>query len=322
MGATTLTIVLQGLLALVPNNEPGGANQMTVLMLDGTKHSHGIECMGEHKPQLVVRADTAKCELADCESLGGLCFCGPALSRKDVWLEIQPQPAPPRQVLPKDPPRSIPRNRQEAAGIGYVANLARPPFNLSLNPQYLSASPPENLFSRMQFPFERLTACALARRFDGGEAYVHALGFRLLGNEWEEGEISQAMAQRVVASVTIPDAGAGGPSVILHLKNLDGAGETTIPLLPTGSGGYVIDYSNDTPPIPAGAPCDDGIARHFSSFYDLAQFPLAPNQRLIPHVRLTQLKCADALELPSEICNPPVFHPLDHPICPLVIVNP
>lgn len=321
MSATTLTIVLQGLLALVPNNEPGGTNQMTVLMLDGN-HSHGIECMGVHNPKLVIRADNAKCVQAGCSAAGGLCICEQALTRKDLWLEIQPQPDPPRLELPKDPPRSIPRNRQEAAELGYVANLARHPFNLSLNQQYLLASPPQNLVSRLRFPFEAITACALAKRFDGGEAYVHALGFRLLGNEWEEGETSQAMAQRAVASVTIPDAGAAGPTVILHLKSLDGAGENTIPLLPSGPHGYVIDFSNDTPALPVGHPCDDGIARHFAMFYELAQSPPALKDRLIPHVRLAQPKCADALDLPAQVCDPPILHPLDRPICPLGIFNP
>src|SRR5688572_21000600 len=118
MSATTLTIVLQGLLALVPNNEPGGANQMKVLMLDGN-HSHGIQCMGEHNPKLIVRADNNACGQAECRPVGGLCICEKALTRKEIWLEIQPQPDPPRQELPKDPPRSIPRNREEAAELGY-----------------------------------------------------------------------------------------------------------------------------------------------------------------------------------------------------------
>jgi len=319
MSSTTLTIVLQGLLALVPNNEPGGTNQMTVLMLDGNQ-SHGIECMGVHKPELVIRADSGECVKAGCKADGGRCTCEQALTRKDLWLEIQPQPDPPRQELPKDPPRAIPRNRQEAAELGYVANLARAPFNLSLNPQYLLASPPQNLVSRLRFPFEAITACALARRLDGGEAYVHALGFRLLGNEWEEGETSQAMAQRVIASVTIPDAGAVGPKVILHLKNLDSDGEATIPLLPSGPHGYVIDFSNNTTILPVDHPCDDGVARHFALFYELAQSPPDLEERLIPHVRLTQSKCADALDL--QACGIPLLHPLDHPICPLVIFNP
>jgi|GEM_PF-6410637 len=320
MSTTTLTIVLQGLLALVPNNEPGGVNQMTVLMLDGN-HSHGIECMGVHHPKLSIRADNAECVKAGCSAKGGLCICEQALTRKDLWLEIQPQPDPPRQELPKDPPRPIPRNRQEAAELGYVANLAHPPFNLSLNQEYLSASPPQNLVSRLRFPFESITACALAKRFDGGEAYVHALGFRLLGNEWEEGETSQAMAERVIASITVPDTGADGPRVTLHLKNLDSADETTIPLLPSDPHVYVINFLNETTPLLVGHPCDDGIARHFALFYELAQSPPAVENRLIPHVRLTQSKCADALDLPG--CEfPTQAPPLDRPICPMAIFNP
>lgn len=320
MSATTLKIVLHGLLALVPNNEPGGTNKMTVLMLDGN-HSHGIQCLSVHNPKLLVRADNAKCVQAGCSAVGGLCTCEQAaLARKELWLEIQPQPDPPRRELPKDPPRSIPRNRQEAAELGYVANLERPPFNLSLNQQYLSASPPPNLFARLQFSFDTITACALARRFDGGEAYVHAMGYRILGHMWEEGETSQAMAQMVIANVTIPDAGAAGPNVILHLKNLDGEGEAMIPLGPSGPGRYLIDFSNDTPPLPVGHPCDDGIARHFALYYELAQSPPALEERLIPHVRLTQPKCADALDL--QACEIPTFTPLDRPICPLVIFNP
>jgi hypothetical protein len=319
MIATTLKIVLHGLLALVPNNEPGGTHQMTVLMLDGS-HSHGIQCMGAHNPKLLVRADNAKCVQAGCSPAGGICTCEQALARKELWLEIEPQSDPPRRELPKDPPRAIPRDRKEAAELGYVANLARPPFNLSLNQQYLLASPPPNLFARLQFPFDTITACGLARRFDGGEAYVHAMGFRLLGNMWEEGEMSQAMAQMVIADVTIPDAGAAGQNVILHLKNLDGEGEVMIPLLPSGPHLYLIDFSNDTTPLPVGHPCDDGIARHFALFYELAQSPPPLEERLIPHVRLTQSKCADALDL--QACEIPTFHLLDRPICPMAIFNP
>src|SRR5215213_3716167 len=75
MSTTTLTIVLQGLLALVPNNGPGGANQMTVLMLDGNQ-SHDVQCMDEHNPhvpKLIIRADNAKCRQAECRPVGGLC---------------------------------------------------------------------------------------------------------------------------------------------------------------------------------------------------------------------------------------------------------
>lgn len=335
MSATTFKIVLQGLLALVPNNEPGGTNKMTVLMLDGN-HSHGVECMSvekykeeykqeyenkyKHKPSLLIRADNLECEEAGCESNQALCTCEEAaLKRKEIWLEIHPQPQPPLQQLPKDPQRAIPRNRQEAAQLGYVANMARPPFNLSLNKQYLSASPPPNLLARLQFPFETITPCALARRSDGGEAFVHALGLRELGAKWKDGEPSQAMAQRVVASVTIPDPGTGNPKVILHLKDLDTQGEDTI-TLQSGAQGYLILFSNTTDELPVDDPCDDGVARHFALYYHLAQSPPPEKNQLIPHVRLTQSKCAEALTL--QECEIPTFNPLDRPICPLVIYNP
>jgi hypothetical protein len=326
MSATTLTVVLQGLLALVPNNQAGGTNQMTVLMLDGN-HAHGMECVSgkkyEHKPRLRIRADNRACEEAGCDSDQGICSCEATdLKRKEIWLEIQPQPQPPLNQLPKnDPPRAIPTNRQEAAELGYVANMSLPPFNLSLNGQYLSASPPSNLWARLRFPFESIMSCALAKRFDGGGAFVHALGFRKLGALWQKDEASQAMAQMAIASVTIPDPGETGPKVILHLKSLDGQGEAMIPLDPSGPHGYVIDFSNNTAVLPVDDPCDDGVARHFSLFYELAENPPSMKDRLIPHIRLTQSTRAEELAL--EECEIPDLNaPLDRPICPLAMFSP
>lgn len=325
MSAITVKIVLQGLLALVPNNEHGGTNQMTVLMLDGN-HSHGIECVSgekyKHKPKLQIEAENSNCADAKCAVSQGFCNCeGTALARKEIWLEIQPQPRPPLKQMPMDPPRGIPGNRQEAAELRYVANMARHPLNLSLNGQYLSASPPSSLVARLQFPFESITSCELGQRFDGGEAFVHALGFRMLGAPSKCSDASQAMAQRVIASVTIPDPGTAGPKVILHLKDLDTQAEATIPLQPRGQV-YWIGFSNTSEKLPIDDPCDDGVARHFALFYELAETPPPMEEQLIPHVRFTQSKRADELD-PQECKNIPLtLNPLDRPICPLVMFNP
>ena len=320
MSATTLTIVLQGLLALVPNNEPGGTNQMTVLMLDGN-HSHGIECMKPHTPELRVLADNTECGAAECTANEGLCICDQSiLERKDVWLEIQPNPDPPRQTLPTSPPRPIPRNRLEAEDIGYIANMAQPPFNLHLNPQYLAPVPPLNLFARLQFPFDTVTSCSLSKRSDGGDANIHSMGFRRLHLDWNKREFDQAMAQMVVASVTIPDTGADKPKVVLHLKSFGSPSDATITLQPD-SIGYLVEFFNNTTVLPLDDPCDDGIARHFAMYYELAQNPPAPEDQLIPHLRLTEFRCCAEALLPLA-CLRPLSSPLDHPICPLAIFNP
>lgn len=323
MSVTTVKIVMQGLLALVPNNESGRANHMTVLMLDGN-HSHGVECVRvekyPHKPKLLMYAENLDCGRAGCDSNQGACTCeGDALTRKEIWLEIHPQPQPPfKDLLTDDPPRALPENRQEAAGFGYVANMGRLPFNLALNDQYLSASP-LNLVARFKFPFESITPCELARRFDGGKAFVHALGLRALGSPWQSGEVSQAMAQRVVASVTIPDPGTGTPKVILHLRDLEDETENSIPLQPNGQV-YWVGLSNTADALPFDHPCDDGVARHFSLFYELVK--VLPQEQLIPHVRLTQSKPAEELDL-QECKDIPLGldPPFDRPICPLVMFN-
>jgi hypothetical protein len=123
----------------------------------------------------------------------------------------------------------------------------------------------------------------------------------------------------VVARLTIPDAAAGQQSVTLHLRDFGGAGDHAFLLLP-GSQGYRVDLANDTDPLDPDDPCDDGVARHFAHYQDLAENPPLWTNRLLPHVKFTVWKPRGSVtpQDPSQDpCSLPSFHLNDRPACPL-----
>jgi hypothetical protein len=169
----------------------------------------------------------------------------------------------------------------------------------------------------MEVPYEDLTACALATREDGGEANVHAMSFRKLHDPSASDEVSYALAQKVVAELTIPEAGPGGQIVKLHISDLGGGNDHSI-TLSAAIDGYKIDVSNDTVGLDRDDPCDDGVARHFAHFYDLSTNPQTPP--LLPHVRLTQFK--SSIPLQPTVCKDNTFQVGNRPICPMATFNP
>jgi hypothetical protein len=184
---------------------------------------------------------------------------------------------------------------------------------------YLASPLPESarqvLLARMQIPFREVTACSLARREEGGELKVHAMGFRQLGVAGQPDEKTQAVAQMVVADLEVPDVPAGSQVVRLRLRDFSGTDERVVELRP-GIHGYLIELSNAGPELDRDAPCDDGVARHFALFYDLAENPPALEKRLIPYVRLTQAQLTST-ELKPPACDHPTFNASARPICPM-----
>jgi hypothetical protein len=293
---------------------------MTALLLDA-RTSHGIqtECESQHFPELkFLVARTQQCVAAGCKTSGTQCTClEEALVKKQISLEFSTDPGPAGQRLGNElPAKPIPENSAEAGSFAYVANFALAPFNLTLNPDYLSSAPPEHLLARMAFPFASATSCSLAIREDKGEANVHALNFRELHDLTRKTDRSQALAQRVVLELPVPDT----TTVTLRIRSFDGTTDHPM-ILQASNSGYKIDFANEpNAPIDRDDPCNDGIARHFAMYYELAVDPPPPARRLLPHVSFTQWVNEPSVR--PIICDDRFFAMGDRPICPMVSFNP
>ena len=326
MSSIPLRIILHGLIALVPTTDSDGHHHMTALLVDGrTSHSIEAKCASTHHPMLkFLVAQVAECTDAKCEFSNNQCTCKEtALAGKHISIEVTPSPALASQRPSNSSPlNSLPTTSNEAASFSYVANLSHAPFGLSLNPEYLNSSPPAHLLARMTVPFNEITSCALAAREDGGESYVYEMSFRELHAPSLRTDTSQALAQRVITQIMVPEGAQEEQKVVLHIKNfgdLETAGHK-ITLLPGGSG-YRIEISNQPlKPLLRDDPCNDGVARHFAMFYDLAQDPPDLPLRLLPHVRFGPSKTAESIR--PEICDEPSFALMDRPICPMATFNP
>ena len=223
MSSIALKIALHGLMALVPTTDQNGGNHMTALLVDA-RMPHNLEGASEAHPRLEFLAvKTGDCIKAKCTVSGNQCICGEAaLVGKHISLEFQPDPSSKAQQL----------------------NNTSPINTL-----------PSNLLARMEFPFKTVKTCSLSTREDGGETNVHAIGFRKLHDPSQKDETSRALAQRVIAEITVLDG-----DVRLHISDFNGANDHVIVLL-AESTGYKIDLSNQ-PDLPLDReedPCDDSV---------------------------------------------------------------
>jgi hypothetical protein len=334
MSAIPLKIFLHGLIALVPTIDSGG-NHLTALLVDGRMAMQG-QCMVEHNPKL--RFFVAK--TADCVSVSGCtisvdqCTCMhdtangvDPLAGKQIWLDFQPDPLP-APSLPKGalPTPSLPSTTAQAASFSYIANLSQEPMKLAVDPIYLASNPSPaartHLVARMDVPYNSVTSCSLATREDNGLTKIHALSFRKLHSPSQSDEVSYAMAQKVVAELMVPDGGTIEQTVNLHFSDFDGTNDHSFTLKPD-KGAYRIDVGNDPEAsLDRDDSCDDGVARHFSHFYELAL--TVPEEEKLPHVRPTQFTplVGDAKDLQPVACQDPDFGLDARPICPMVTFNP
>jgi hypothetical protein len=329
MSTLPLQIVLHGLIALVPIDSSGQTNEMAALLLDGrTPPPH--ECITPHHPLLKFRvAPLAACRAVPGCSVNGLfCECGEgALAGRQITLAIEPSPVPPLQSLPKSPANSLPSTKTEAVQFGYVANLAQVISGFQLEPSFLDPkSPPASLFARMDVPFDSLLACRLYSLIDDGKKNAHSMSFRKLGTTSALGEAHQALAQMVIAHLDVPDPGGSGPqTVTIHLTNFDGTDDRAIPVDPTVDG-FRIDLTNETDHLMPGQACDDGIARHFALYYELAKTATPWDDRQVPHMKFTRFVNADDPNDPNSVANPACVLPdlavMDRPACPMASYYP
>lgn len=334
MSAIPLKIFLHGLIALVPTTD-SGVNQLTALLVDGRMAMQG-QCTMQHNPKLrFFVAKTADCvSVSGCTISGNQCTCThdtakgvDPLAGQQIWLDFQPDPLP-APSLPKGalPTPTLPKDKDQAASFSYIANLSQKPMNLAVDPIYLAPNPSPaartHMVARMDVPYNSVKACALATREDNGLTKIHELSFRKLHNPSQTDEVSYAMAQKVVAELTVPDGGAIEQTVNLHFSDFDGTNDHSFTLKPD-KGAYRIDVSNDPEAsLDRDDSCDDGVARHFSHFYEMAL--TVPEEEKLPHVRPTQFTPldGDSNGLEPDACKDPDFGLDARPICPMVMFNP
>jgi hypothetical protein len=318
MNPIPLTVMLHGLIALAPASNAG---HMTALLLD-ERMASTESCMAMHSPKLTFSVPdvTVDCFNAGCFLSELKCTCTGILSRKKVWLEISPASTL-NAVLPQgaSPLPELPQEEVPANDISYIANLALPPFGQTLNPLYLGALPPDNLFARMDVPFESVTPCALAARTDKGESHIQSFGFYPLHGMGDANEMSQPISQMAVAEVPLGvDQG-----VTLHMSDFNGMNEKVVAVDP----GDVVQLGNDTTPLDPDDPCEDGVGRHFAMYYDLGLNPPGMEGRLIPHARYSAGLPVDPNgenKFIPAVCKAAMANldPMDRPVCPIAIFKP
>lgn len=322
MSTIPVKIMLHGLIALAPVQGANDPNYISALLFDGRTPPTIIQCLdAQHQPRLefpVSQEEQENCSDAGCVVENDTCKCTASLEGKRIWID--PQLSVGSQRLPSDSDESlannhgVPSNKTAAASPFYIANLAKPPFNMKLDSKYLEHRMVENLLARMEFPVSALTACSLSKREDQGEAYVQAMSFRPIGARSEAGERSQALAQMILAQFKIDEA----QKVTINMESLDDEGHVnvhSIVVAPHPEHGYMIELSNEAPPLGRGNPCDDGIARHFALLYEFAEKPPVWADRLIPHVGFIQSKRAK--DINPDVCEDPTFNLQERPICPM-----
>jgi hypothetical protein len=229
--------------------------------------------------------------------------------------------------MPKDrPQRELPFGPSDAGAFAYIANLALPPINATLDEAFLSKDPnvpvPDKLIARMTFPFESVNACTLAIRSTEGSDTVHSLGFWPLHENEQPDGLSQALAQQAVASIQTPD----GTSVVVTISDFDGSNAKPIRVATElnselNSLEYLVVLENSRPELRPDDKCDDGVGRDFAFFYDLSKNPMKWTQRPIPHIKYNRWK--SAREVPVAECQKhKTFAMTSRPICAMATFIP
>lgn len=310
-------IMLHGLIALVPvTGADGKANHMTALLLDG-RQPRDLQCFVPHTPELTIATSNNECIAAGCSVNTNACTCS-IEEFQEITLTPDVQPA--RQAFAVKPESSLPFDQTKATNFAYIGNLGS--LGQTLKSGLLdsaSAPPPGLLIARMTFPFEAANACSLATRRDEGGDNVHPLNFRKVGELEKANEMSQALAQVFMAHYKLPDDGTGSPKLTVTLSKPGGSSPHAMVLTP-GPDGYSIRLENKRAfELLPGDPCDDGVARDFSLYYELAENPPVPEERVIPHVKYTRWKSATELLAPA--CQG-MKEPMSRPVCPIGVYYP
>jgi hypothetical protein len=326
---TPLVIMIHGLIALVPMSTASGVDHMTALMVNALSQPGDMDqCFARHTPILefpITDTGGASCIEAGCTVNVDTCQCDFSKTpRKQVELAITP----PLSTVPHAPfnpaPQSaLPFDSNAAADLAYLVNLSRPPLNGKLNPDVLSADPakvPNAVIARMYFPFDSVTPCSLAVSSDEGSDQVHTLAFRPNHGDEKAGELEQALAQRAVASVNIPD----GAQVAVKISDFDGTNAHLVALVTTlniinNKPEYMIMIHDDRDSLAIDDACENGVGRDFAFFYDLTLSPPSWKDRPVPHVKYGHWKSARDVEV--TFCSEHPKAMTSRPICAMAIIN-
>jgi len=301
-GKGNFAIAFSGLVALVPRNDPPGANHMTALLLAARPDpATKVECLSPYRASIRLETSAAECIDAGCLFSGpSTCTC--ELDRQEV--SIGPDVEPPKQLLRRSPSSILP-NKESAGDFSYFANLAQSPFEQTLNPQYLGPTPPPNLVARMTFPFESITACVMSTSVNEAPDRILPMGF---GWHAKKDLMVQAVAQAAVAmfkpaysvtTVTISNFDGNKPH---HLKARSG-----------------ILLENAPEFLPPEDTCAKDVSQDFAFFYNLALNPPPWKDRLIPRLRYA-LGSAENFKIPQ--CSPFNHSIVGFPISPMASFNP
>jgi hypothetical protein len=322
MQTIALRVVLHGLMALVPDSS-SQATQVTALLVNATQPP-GMECMDAHTPVISFSANPQECASA-AASVGcsiadsGLCTCNNLIGR-EITLEMTPAPLPKGVRLDTAPPSvppSLPPTSATAGSFGYVLNLAKPPFNLTLDSQYTGPAPNgANLAARMIVPIDLLTTCRFVQRLDAEDWNIPTMASWPLGQLGSDAAPVQAAARSVEAEVALP---SNVFKVAIHFHKFDGSDDHAVNLLATNSE-FQIDLGNEPEPLDPDAPCDDGVARHFDMFYVLSSSQ--PPSHPVPHVRLQSVLSSTVARPSAPACAPATAGATERPICPMASFAP
>jgi hypothetical protein len=327
MVTVPIRIILQGLIALVPQSGPDGTT-MTALVVNAM-NTQNVDCYAAHMPVVVFPTDD--CSAPCAEQSEGLCACN--LSNQEISL-LPVQGGGHGTVHPgQTPGRPIPFRKETAGDFAYTVNLGA--LGYHLDPVFRSHDPstplPLVLAARFQFPFDTIGACRLASWHGDGSDYVFAANLRPFDSDEDptKYKMNQAVAESVEATVALNlDAGA---APILRLSPLPGrTGQVHDFQLAISSAGVEITLSNDRMDHDefrkhADKPCADGVGRDFAFFYELAENkPASWQERWVPHAIYTNLKSVSDLYPISDetLCKKsPGKGPLSRPICTMATFN-
>jgi hypothetical protein len=295
-----LRILFSGLIVFVPSQD---GKQLTVLLLN-VPHNHQLSdgsVLADHKPFLLARAgsctgdcptrdsDIAHYFFADKSTAEATDALESAVSGGGAWAvdgsEISlakgdagdadlPQLSITRNVRNG----IIPTTSAEREDFDWVADLTQIcsdgcPFDSSIH----AATPPSNLIAaRFVLKSGKVFTYSVAR-IGSNVTPVH---FKRLDGTGSDASYTQAVATWVAADVNV----SGSSVQFTATKYADGT-QRTMTLTPDANGKMEVAVINLPPYMPLSAPFTGtpGIARHFESYYDLAENPPAAASRLVPY---------------------------------------
>jgi hypothetical protein len=317
MTSVPVQIILHGLMAVVPLAGPDGANHAVALLVEARNNPAHVDCFAQHTPMVTFVTSSTECTAdpgSGCSWAASRCQC--ELSGQEI--ELLPDAEPVKSHLDERPARHLPSDSKMAGNFAYLGNLRQlgsPVDQRFLKPDPLPPALRAKLAARFRFPFRSLVACNLATRHENGADYVHSLNFRKLNEKEQEGEVSRALAQQVVANVSVPIDDGAGQQMVLRLRPLSGNTGSVRTFTLKRSGTVVIQLMNDRPKLANPKDrCDDGIGHDFAFLYELTANPPPWPERKLPHVNYKEFK--SFTDLVPDDCKI-VKNPESRPICPM-----